>query len=64
VLHSPLHMGKARSTQLLVEVAVRKPLAALLGALVLVAAPPLGFGWGREALEKGFSLPVALANRD
>jgi len=43
-----MHMGKARSTQLLVEVAVRKPLATLLGALVLVAAPPLVFGWGRE----------------
>jgi hypothetical protein len=44
-------MGKARSTQLLVEVAVGKPLATLLGALVLVAAPPLGFGWGREGHE-------------
>ena len=27
---------------------MRKSLAALLGVLILVAAPPLGFGWGRE----------------
>jgi hypothetical protein len=27
---------------------VRKLLAALLGVLILVAAPPLWFGWGRE----------------
>jgi S1/P1 Nuclease len=30
---------------------VRKLLAALLGMLILVAAPPLGFGWGREGHE-------------
>jgi len=30
---------------------VTKPLAALLWVLIPVAAPPLGFGWGREGHE-------------
>ena len=30
---------------------MRKLLVALLGVLILVAAPPLGFGWGREGHE-------------
>jgi hypothetical protein len=33
------------------EVTVQKILAALLGVLILVAAPPLGFGWGSEGHE-------------
>jgi len=34
-----------------VEVTVRKLLAALLRTLIFVAAPSLGFGWGREGHE-------------
>ncbi len=30
---------------------MRKPLAALFGVLIVVAAPPLEFSWGREGHE-------------
>src|SRR6516165_2465940 len=50
VIHSRLPLWDSRFTSL-AEVILRKLLAALFWVLILVAAPPLGFGWGREGHE-------------